>query len=241
MKPWIKILIGVVSGFAGGFAAGFLFCKKLNDIQFEEIDEEEMKKIEEDLKKSKEVKAPQSVIEKYESVQDLPEDEDELRNALQGKTNYIKADQASKDKLKETWNTIKDYSDEENADSLPVEDFEDGMDEEFLEMIEEEEVEPGQIEPPHVISLSEFYNERPEYDKITIEWYEEDNVYLDENEEIIDDISTYVGTNAGKLFKEGSPDDDPDIRFVRNEKYGSDYEVIRHHSAYSDISGMKEE
>lgn len=241
MKPWIKILIGVVSGFAGGFATGFLFHKKLNDIQFVEIDEEEMKKIEEDLNKDKEeTKAPQSIVEKYKSVQDLPENEDELRNALQGKVSYIKADQEAKAKFKETWETIKDYSDEDNADSLPV-DLEENMDEEFLEMIEEEEVEPGQVEPPHAISLSEFYNERPEYDKITIEWYEEDDVYLDENEEIIADISSYVGLNAGKLFKDNGPDEDPDVRFVRNESYGSDYEIVRHHSAYSDISGVGEE
>lgn len=241
MKPWIKILIGVVSGFAGGFAAGFLFCKKLNDIQFVEIDEEEMAKIEEDLKKTVDEntkEARQEVIKKAVEEAD-PQNEDELRNALQGKVSYIRADQEAKQKFASAWSTVKDYSDEENANSMPV-DIEEGFDEEFLETIEAETVEPGQVEPPHIISLSEFYNERPEYDKITIEWYEEDNVYVDENEEIIDDISSYIGMNRDKLFKENGPDDDPDIQFVRNEQYGSDYEIVRHHMSYKEATGLEE-
>lgn len=240
MKPWIKILIGVVSGFAGGFAAGFFFCKKMNDIQFVEIDEEEMNKIEEDLKQSKEEGKPdsQEVIQKAVEEAD-PQNEDELRNALQGKVSYIKADQEAKQRFASAWNNIKVYSDEENANSLPV-DIDENFDEEFLETIEEEAVEPGQVEPPHIISLSEFYNERPEYDKITIEWYEEDDVYLDEREEIIADISSYIGMNRDKLFKNLGPDDDPDVSFVRNDQYGSDYEIIRHHMSYKEATGLEE-
>lgn len=232
MKPWIKILISVVSGFAGGFAAGFLCHKKMNDIQFEEIDEEEMAKIENELKKNKEEKTDplekkMDILEKAD-----PQNEDEIRNAMQGKISYIKADEEAKARFASTWETVKGYSDEDNADSLPI-DPEDGLDEDFLEMIEKEEVEPGQMEPPHLITLSEFYNERPEYDKITIDWYEEDNTYLDENEEIIADIQSYVGTNAAALFgKNTGEQDDPDIRFVRNEQYGSDYEIVRHHISW---------
>lgn len=235
MKPWIKILIGVVSGFAGGFAAGFLCHKKMNDIQFEEIDEAEMQAIEENLNKKEGGSEKESSL--FQAVENAdPQDTDELRNAMQGKVKYSKLDEDTKERFHGAWETVRDYSDEDNADSLPV-DPEEGLDEEFLEMIEQEEVEPGQMEPPHVISLSEFYNERPEYDKITIDWYEPDNVYLDENEEIIGDIQSYVGLNASTLFKENSPQDDPDIRFIRNEQYGSDYEVIRHHRSYRETMG----
>lgn len=232
MKPWIKILISVVSGFAGGFAAGFLCHKKMNDIQFEEIDEEEMQAIEENLKEKKKG-GPDVVPPFFPAVENVdPQNTDELRNAMQGKVKYSKLDEEAKTRFSDTWETVKGYSDEDNADSLPI-DPEDGLDEDFLEMIEKEEVEPGQMEPPHLITLSEFYNERPEYDKITIDWYEEDNTYLDENEEIIADIQSYVGTNAAALFGQKTGDqDDPDIRFVRNEQYGSDYEIIRHHISW---------
>lgn len=240
MKPWIKLLIGVVSGFAGGFAAGFLCHKKMNDIQFEEIDEEEMARLEEAGKSSLQTacdnasKAIDKLAKNFDAID--PQNTDEIRNAMQGKVSYVKADEEAKARFAKTWETVKEYSDEENADSLPI-DPEDGLDEEFLEMIEEEEVEPGQVSPPHIISLGEFYNERPEYDKITIDWYEPDNTYLDEREEIIGDITSYVGLNAGNLFKDNGPQDDPDIRFVRNEQYGSDYEIIRHHRSYKETMG----
>lgn len=240
MKPWIKILIGVVSGFAGGFAAGFLCHKKMNDIQFEEIDEEEMARLEEAGKSSFQTacdnatKAIDKLAKNLDAID--PQNTDEIRNAMQGKVSYVKADEEAKARFAKTWETVKEYSDEENADSLPI-DPEDGLDEEFLEMIEKEEVEPGQVSPPHIISLGEFYNERPEYDKITIDWYEPDNTYLDEREEIIGDITSYVGLNAGNLFKDNGPQDDPDIRFVRNEQYGSDYEIIRHHRSYRETMG----
>lgn len=237
MKPWVKILIGVVSGFAGGFAAGFLCHKKLNDIQFEEIDEAEMQAIEESMNKDKKEGGADVVPPFFHAVENAdPQDTDEMRNAMQGKVKYVKADPEAQERFQGTWETVRGYSDEENADSLPI-DPEEGLDEEFLEMIEQEEIDPGQIEPPHVISLGEFYNERPEYDKITIDWYEPDNVYLDENEEIIADIQSYVGLNAATLFAKNGPQDDPDIRFVRNEQYGSDYEIVRHHRSYRETLG----
>lgn len=251
MKPWIKIFIGVVCGFAGGFAAGFLSHKKMNDIQFEEITEEEMKEIESTIQNSKEsvkesidqaFKAP--VKEIFEKP-DLPEDPDEMRNALQGKTPYIQADKDRKLQYEKLWSTMKEYSDEDNANKLPTEETEVGpdeenFDEEFLEMLEDEIVEPGSgfVEPPHTITLADFYNDRPEFDKITIEWFEEDNVWVDEKEEIISDISSYIGMlDAPSLFKVNGPEDDPDIRFVRNDHYGTDYEIIRHHRSWKETTG----
>lgn len=62
-------------------------------------------------------------------------------------------------------------------------------------------------------------------------------MYLDENEEIIADIQSYVGLNAATLFAKNGPQDDPDIRFVRNEQYGSDYEIVRHHRSYRETLG----
>ena len=151
MKPWIKILIGVVSGFAGGFATGFLFHKKMNDIQFEEIDEEEMARLEEAAKSPLQTACDNAskAIDKLAKNMGVidPQNTDEIRNAMQGKVSYVKADEEAKARFAKTWETVKEYSDEENADSLPV-DPEDGLDEEFLEMIEEEGIEFVCVEPP---------------------------------------------------------------------------------------------
>lgn len=253
MKPWIKILIGVACGFAGGFAAGFFSHKKMNDIQFQEISEEEMKEIEDKIQNSKKTDVKDAIdstfkppVEEIFENKELPDDPDKLRNALQGKTPYIQADKDQKTKYEQLWNATKNYSNEENANDLPTENEdppgpdEENFDEGFLEMIENEEADPGSgfVDPPHVISLVEFYNERPEFDKITIEWYEPDNVWVDDNEEIIHDISSYVGMiNVDAMFAENGPEDDPDVRFVRNEQYGTDYEIIRHHRSLAETTG----
>lgn len=258
MKPWIKILIGVVIGFGGGFASGFFTHKKLNDLKFEEVTEEEMAEIEKDIlekeKAKNEEKDSVKNADKPFDVLDLkgetlPDDTDKLRNALQGKKPYIQADRDQKLAYEKLWNATKEYSNEENANELPTEkemaekespvDDEEEFDEEFLEQIEEEAANTGAgfVEPPHVISLADFYNDRPEFDKVTISWYEPDNVWVDEREEIIPDIRSYIGLEVKSLFASNSYDDDPDVRFVRNEKYGSDYEIIRHHRSWRETTG----
>lgn len=248
MTTWVKVLIGVVGGFAGGFATGFFFHKRLNDVEFEEISQEEMALIEEGLaKKEGNETGKQNTIE---SMNPLPTDPDQIRNTLQGKVSYVDADNAAKEKYSKIWDTVKGYSTKDNADQMPVQredydeppvDLEEGFDDEFMEVIEEETVEPGQVMPPHPIDLVAFYNDRPEYDKITIEWYEEDDTFVDEKEEIVADINAYVGNiDLKKLFSKNEPDEDPDIRFVRNEQYGSDYEIIRHHRSFTETTGGSE-
>ena len=240
MSTWIKVLLGAALGFGGGFAAGYFYHKKASEV---EIEEEIQTVKEEDLEGSKvtdvEKEGAANAALPFSSLQDLPEDPDKARLALQGKKSYLQADMESKMAYAKVWDTVNGYSSKENADNMPIEeDVEEGLDEEFLEMIEKEEVEPGQVEPPHVISLAEFYNERPEYDKITIEYYEPDDTFLDERDEVIADINAYVGDiDVKKLFKEESPDGDPDSRFVRNERYGSDYEIIRYHRSYNETTG----
>ena len=250
MKLWVKILLGTLAGFGGGFATGFFVHKKMNDVQFEEVTEEEMAMYEKQAElQQKTDPVKQEAIEsskaRVESVQDLPEDPDNMRHSRQGKVSYIQADHDAKEKYAKRWNTVKDYSGEENANELPLEaddisDMEEGFDGEFLEMIEKEQVEPGQIEPPHEINLAEFYNERPEYDKITIDWYEPDT-WLDEKEEIIADLRSYFGDiDVKKIFEHTAYNEDPDVRFVRNEEYNSDYEIIRHHRSWKETTGGSE-
>ena len=251
MKLWVKILLGAVAGFGGGFAAGFFTHKKMNDIQFEEVTEEQMAEIEQKVaaaqaKAAEEAKTAPAVVEGTKiETEKLPEDPDKLKNALQGKTPYMDADKEQKLAYEKLWKATAEYSNKENADQLPTErertdtdGDEEAFDEDFISQIEQE-AEKGNdfVEPPHPISFAEFSNERPEYDKITIHWYEPDDVWVDENEEIIPDSDSYIGMKVEGLFASNTTNGDPDIRFVRNMKYGSDYEVIRHHRSYWDTVG----
>lgn len=260
MKPWIwKLLIGA-TGFGGGFAAGFFCHRRINDLKFEEITKEEMARIEEEQKKKDFPSPPADIPQKKDRVteaiesskaevtcvEQLPPDPDEMRNALQGKVSYLRADAEQKMAYDKLWKATKAYSNEENANRLPVEKSpsdedeaaegeypeEEEFDEDFLEQIEQEAAEAGNsfVEPPHQIDLAAFYNERQDdYDKITIHYYEPDRQWIDERGDPIRDISSYLGTDGEGIFSRPGPDDDPDVRFVRNDRYHTDYEVIRHH------------
>ena len=257
MKPWVIKLIFGLAGFGVGFGAGFFCHKKMNDIQFEEVSEEEMQEIENRVSDKRgnddqvtyKTGDAVKITDEVGAAQKLPDDPDEIKKTLQGKTPYMKADADQKTAYERLWKATAEYSSVENANNIPTmpteeseaeaespeeEDFDDN----FLEQIEREAVEAGNnfVDPPHEIDIADFYNERPEYDKVTIKWFEPDNVWLDENEEIIADISSYIGTNRN-LFATPGLSDDPDVRFIRNDRYGSDYEVIRHHRSYRETVG----
>lgn len=234
-KLWLKLLLIGLTGFGGGFAAGFFTHKKMNDVKFEEVSEEEMAKIEERVNAAKE-KAEENKEKDIPSTEDLPEDEDKLRMALQGKTPYYKADEEQKKAYEKLWNATKEYSSEENANDIPTqEDEEDSEDDEDTEddIPETDEF----VDPPHEIDLADFWNDRNDYDKVTINWFEPDNVWVDENEDIIPDPKSYIGMEVKDLFASNSPNDDPDTRFVRNDKYKSDYEITRRHRSYHETVG----
>ena len=88
----------------------------------------------------------------------------------------------------------------------------------------------GSSKRPYVIPLDSFIDEMIGYDKITLGYYEEDDVLVDDNEDMIDDVDYVIGHDALDRFGDGSEDDD--VVYIRNERTGADYEVIRHHKSY---------
>lgn len=87
---------------------------------------------------------------------------------------------------------------------------------------------------PYVISFEEFCEGEDNHDKITITYYAGDGILVDEEEEIIEDVERLVGEdNLINKFGEGS--DDPDVLYVRNERMGIDYEIVRQHTCYSEV------
>ena len=93
--------------------------------------------------------------------------------------------------------------------------------------LEEKEI----ISEPYVISLEEFSEEKDNFDKTTLYYYELDDTLTEQNDEIITDVYSTIGDNALSSFGEESQD--PDIVYVRNEKISTDFEVIRHDKSFS--------
>ena len=91
---------------------------------------------------------------------------------------------------------------------------------------------------PFVISPDQFVQECKNYDKITITYYQRDDVLVDEDGEPIIDEKPIIGE---ALTHFGDMDADDNLVYVRNEKYDIDYEVIKEDLSYAgDILGFDE-
>lgn len=84
-------------------------------------------------------------------------------------------------------------------------------------------------EKPYLITMETFDDADPAYEKISLEYYTEDDCLV-ENDELID-IDTSVGReNIDRLAKRM----DLIVLYVRNEKIGVDYEVTKIISKWSE-------
>jgi len=107
------------------------------------------------------------------------------------------------------------------------------------DVITEEEMEDGALfgersaDAPYVISFQEFMDEREEFEKISIEYYEADNTLADDRELIITDVEGTIGRANLSRFGQGSQD--PAIVYIRNESLGADFEVAHNHKGYAEI------
>lgn len=99
---------------------------------------------------------------------------------------------------------------------------------------EEKELCPEEYpDVPYVISYNQFSFEHTEdYDKVPLEYYDENGVLVNDSNEILD-ICQVIGEDALNHVGE----EEENLVFVRNDKYGSDYEVQVIHSKY-DIDNM---
>ena len=70
---------------------------------------------------------------------------------------------------------------------------------------------------PYSINQEEFINSNEDYDKYTLEYWEEDDTFSDENDEVIRDVD----------FQIGDIPEDVNTKYIRNDAKKEDYEVVR--------------
>jgi len=84
--------------------------------------------------------------------------------------------------------------------------------------------------PYGLASIEDFLYGRKEYDKTTLTFYDEDGVLSTENGDVVEDIRYILGEDwqreVGRIEK--------DIAYIRNDKAGTDYEVIVEHKKYTE-------
>lgn len=93
---------------------------------------------------------------------------------------------------------------------------------------------PRSAEKPFVVTTQEFFeDDDDDYSRITITYWEEDDVLADEREQTIPDIDALIGHENLKHFGKGS--DDENILYVRNDKIKADFEVVKDPRSYSEV------
>lgn len=102
---------------------------------------------------------------------------------------------------------------------------------------DEEERDPNE---PYVISVDEYMNDRENYDKNTVTYFEVDDVLVDEREQVIPDVENTVGIDS--LTKFGHNSNDKNVVYVRNERIEADFEVLLDTRSYSEtVLGIRED
>ena len=207
--------------FAGGAATGALICFALLKEKYETLANEEIKNMKDYYQKE------------IENIDDAHDKElDNLINTM-NKDIY----ELDKREEKKTYvDYVKKYSPEEIIkDKYYDMPYPDVIDEDYHEDEGPPEDPPEndlQYEEPFVISREEFDEGYPHFDKITITYYENDDVLADEQDEVIPDIEAVVGYDS--LGRFGDMSDDDCVVYVRNGRLGADYEIVLTQEAYTE-------
>lgn len=85
---------------------------------------------------------------------------------------------------------------------------------------------------PYVISIDEFSEDFEKYQKITLNYYAEDDVLADDKDVPIRDA---VGLAGAFKTKFGDRSGDPHIVFIRNERLESDFEITLDERAFTEV------
>lgn len=116
--------------------------------------------------------------------------------------------------------------------TAPEEDDGEDLDEDFDD--EFEGLEPDEYlevaDSPVIISMKEYTDTKTAYDKNTLIYYVEDDVLADAADEVVTNRDELIGPDALHVF--GYDPINPDTVFVRNDKIGCDYEIIKQEASY---------
>lgn len=111
-----------------------------------------------------------------------------------------------------------------------------------VEVVLDENPEMPEPDPnnPYLITVDEFMDDYMGYDKITLEYYEEDDTLADERETIVPDIEGTVG--QANLLRFGHGSRDRNVVYVRNQRLRADFEICRDEGSFAKtVLGLQED
>ena len=218
--------IGLLFGLASGsISTYFVVKKKLEAEKEEEINE---------LKKYYDTVARKKKTGPYSKFEDFAKEMNKLRR--EDYLNYLKQlgyeseEEAQKDPnfTMPKWVEAGDNSEEVKTSKVVKTEW---YSKETIEEVDD--MRSRTIDDPYVISYEEYADEHSDFDKVTLTYYEGDDTLTDDRDEPIDDVSRQIGEDALTMF--GRKSHDKNVVYVRNERLGSDFEVMRDPGKYSVI------
>ena len=104
----------------------------------------------------------------------------------------------------------------------------------------EEEIKFRSPDKPYIITHDEFFEGEKNYDTQSLTYYEVDDTLTDEHDKPLEQTDKLVGDEH--LVRFGSGSKDKNIVYVRNDRLGIDYEIVRSTGSYlEEVLGMPEE
>lgn len=92
---------------------------------------------------------------------------------------------------------------------------------------EAEKMKDEPLDFPYAISEDDFFNTNNDYEKITLYFYKNDEILLDDAKEIVDNVEELVGNDTFNYFTEPfDPSGSPDLVYIRNDKMHCDFEIV---------------
>ena len=91
----------------------------------------------------------------------------------------------------------------------------------------------GSLPEPYGISGDDFLYDNKEFSKITLMYYKGDGVLATEDGTPVEDVRIVLGNS----WKDEIGKYDDDVAYIRNEKAGSDYEVVCEDLEYAQVYG----
>lgn len=91
----------------------------------------------------------------------------------------------------------------------------------------------------YVISRAAFLSNETDYEQVAITYFEGDDVFVDNNDQIIDRIDLLLGEETPPFGKHSN---DNNIVYIRNENFEAEFEVTRSKGSYtSEVLGFNPE
>lgn len=104
----------------------------------------------------------------------------------------------------------------------------------------EEEVKYRTDDKPYIITHDEYFAGEKDYDTQSYTYYKVDDTLTDEHDKPVENVEEAIGEDH--LVRFGSGSKDPNIVYIRNDRLGTDYEVIQSAGSYlEEVLGMPDE